>query len=805
MNGQDIGLVSGIAQETVNTAIENLVVGQVDLTSYEKTIDVDTKLNTKASKNGNIAENFSSNNITVQGNILPTTNGTQSIGSPTNRFKEIYVDEAKLSVNTLYLGDTAVMGTNQDTIVIKGDKDQSIAMKTTGVGTTKMISENGVELSTSGMNANVNVQATGSGANANLSATNQVNLISPNINIQGTSTDVKGAMTVDNLTIRGNITINGGATTIQSTTVQVEDNIIELNKGEVGYGVTSGRSGLKIDRGDADDYLIIFDETDDSLKIGTDSILQKVSTQNYVDTKDALKADKVHSHNISDVSGLQTDLDSKLTVDDLVAGSNINFTKVGNTVTINSTATGGSGGTLIDDSNISTSTTYSSNKINSNYVSKVIGKQLSTEDYTTVEKTKLDNITGINTGDETQATIKTKLGSASSTTDGYLTSTDFTTFNNKSPQIKPTNYLYVGKNGNDSTGDGSVGKPFLTVQSAINNATSGTTIFIFPATYLENLTFKAGVYLTASVKYGVYITGNHIADYSGTCIVENIVLNSGSGITLSFQGTNAQNLQLLGCSVDSTNGHAISWTNTNALSKIYSEDSITSVSASSSTAKCFYAPSTAKGSVISNRYSFKVNNPDNIALDIGGSLSFTHTGDQIIGQVLVNNSASTTFASLSNTTFTTPVLTTNSTGMTTMINTVINTTSNPTISGAGAFSYVAILYANTGVGGASSLNGGLGAIALPMSSLKLRNSSLIPSGQISAGLNSGSFEFTGSDLYFTKGTSRDKIAMVGDIPSIINKLESTNIKAGSNITITSNGNDITINSTGLSTYSEFVI
>lgn len=40
-------------------------------------------------------------------------------------------------------------------------------------------------------------------------------------------------------------------------------------------------------------------------------------------------------------------------------------------------------------------------------------------------------ISGSNTGDETTSTIKTKLGSASSSTDGYLTSADWTTFNGK--------------------------------------------------------------------------------------------------------------------------------------------------------------------------------------------------------------------------------------------------------------------------------------------------------------------------------------------------------------------------------------
>ena len=43
----------------------------------------------------------------------------------------------------------------------------------------------------------------------------------------------------------------------------------------------------------------------------------------------------------------------------------------------------------------------------------------------------LGNTSGTNSGDETTASIKTKLGAASSTKDGYLTSTDWSTFNSK--------------------------------------------------------------------------------------------------------------------------------------------------------------------------------------------------------------------------------------------------------------------------------------------------------------------------------------------------------------------------------------
>ena len=47
----------------------------------------------------------------------------------------------------------------------------------------------------------------------------------------------------------------------------------------------------------------------------------------------------------------------------------------------------------------------------------------------------MDNTTGVNSGDETITTIKSKLGAASSGVDGYLKGTDWDTFNNKQPAL----------------------------------------------------------------------------------------------------------------------------------------------------------------------------------------------------------------------------------------------------------------------------------------------------------------------------------------------------------------------------------
>lgn len=53
--------------------------------------------------------------------------------------------------------------------------------------------------------------------------------------------------------------------------------------------------------------------------------------------------------------------------------------------------------------------------------------------------TTIGNQSGTNTGDETTATIKTKLGAATTSVDGYLTSTDWNIFNNKPSDLFTTN------------------------------------------------------------------------------------------------------------------------------------------------------------------------------------------------------------------------------------------------------------------------------------------------------------------------------------------------------------------------------
>lgn len=87
--------------------------------------------------------------------------------------------------------------------------------------------------------------------------------------LRNASDDTYADLIVKDLTITGNVTQEGSSFITQAETVEVTDNTILLNKGEVGAGVTKGYAGLEVDRGTLPLYKIYFDESDDRFKAGS--------------------------------------------------------------------------------------------------------------------------------------------------------------------------------------------------------------------------------------------------------------------------------------------------------------------------------------------------------------------------------------------------------------------------------------------------------------------------------------------------------------------------------------------------------
>ena len=253
-------------------------------------------------------------------NILPKTASTYNLGSEEKPFKTIYADEARISANTLYIDGVPVLGSYSDSIIGKADQDQGIEVRTSGTGNAKVQSEANTEIIATGTGGNVNVKATGAGGNVNITSNGNINLSAQNINADGT-------FTIKDLTILNNLTVSGTTTTVNSTNLNIKDNIIELNKGETGNGVSLERAGIKIDRGELDPVYIVFDETDDSYKVGTLSSLKKIATEEFVNSEISKISTHIHT-NKTVIDKFSEDESGNLLYDNTNINSSIKYNKM---------------------------------------------------------------------------------------------------------------------------------------------------------------------------------------------------------------------------------------------------------------------------------------------------------------------------------------------------------------------------------------------------------------------------------------------------------------------------------------------
>lgn len=85
------------------------------------------------------------------------------------------------------------------------------------------------------------------------------------------------------VTVDGDLIVKGQQSIIQSQTVEVADNTLLLNKGEVGPGVTKGFAGIEIDRGTEPNFFFGFNESDDMFKIGKEGSMMDVALRETVE------------------------------------------------------------------------------------------------------------------------------------------------------------------------------------------------------------------------------------------------------------------------------------------------------------------------------------------------------------------------------------------------------------------------------------------------------------------------------------------------------------------------------------------
>jgi hypothetical protein len=313
--------------------------------------------------------------------------------------------------------------------------------------------------------------------------------------------------------------------------------------------------------------------------------------------------------------------------------------------------------------------------------------------------------------------------------------------------ISLANTLYVSKNGLD-TNSGTIAYPFLTVGAAITAASSGTTVYIYPGTYTESIVLKAGVNLVGQESRNCFISGNMTASFTGTVYLHSLDLKASSGNVLAVSGASALTLSLDDVHIDGLSGSSdtVVWTNSNASSRFNFDNGVITQAVSAS-AKVLNA--SGAGSFIFEDVSLTISdNPNNTAVALAGSISFTHVGDQVTGQVTVASTAAYNGINLKLITASVASLTTASSSVSSLTNVVHYTSASPLVTGAGLMVQGLNIYAGTGQGFATTLNGGAGASPLPGSPLQLHATTVTPTKY------DGQLEYDGTHFYITIGSTR---------------------------------------------------
>ncbi|NPV12871.1 MAG: hypothetical protein HPY57_13955 [Ignavibacteria bacterium] len=181
--------------------------------------------------------------------------------------------------------------------------------------------------------------------------------------------NIAGNKTFDNsVIISGNLFVAGTATTVYSEDLSIKDNLITINSGETGSGVTRGEAGIIVDRGALVDYVFFFDEPTDTFRVGESGNTQAVATREDIPINSGIAYWNASLYRFDTSNDLVWD-GSELFVNGTISASTIYADIVGNidwtNITNTPTTLGGYG--IVDA--YTTAQTYTKTESNNNFLS----------------------------------------------------------------------------------------------------------------------------------------------------------------------------------------------------------------------------------------------------------------------------------------------------------------------------------------------------------------------------------------------------------------------------------------------------
>jgi len=255
--------------------------------------------------------------------LVPAVDNIYSLGSPDKVWRDVYIGPG-----SLYINGTKILEDNSGTITMYADPGQNLAFGVTAGGSidfnageatidfkSDVVMLPGKTITTSGGAATV------FGGDVNLSGNNLCDIAAPT-----TGTDAVNRDYVDNkisgthvgnkefggsVTVQGDLTVQGTTTTVNSQTLSIADNIIDLNS-DVVTGTPTENAGIRVMRGDESAAQMRWNEALNYWEVYDGSVWTKValSTSDLAEGSNKYFTDERVNAIVGPIEGALQDADS---------------------------------------------------------------------------------------------------------------------------------------------------------------------------------------------------------------------------------------------------------------------------------------------------------------------------------------------------------------------------------------------------------------------------------------------------------------------------------------------------------------
>jgi hypothetical protein len=259
-------------------------------------------------------------------NLVPSLDDTYSLGSPDKVWRDVYIGPG-----SLYINGTKILEDNSGTITMYADSGQNLSFGTSGggvidlnAGSESIQVKSNFILSSGKTITTVGGAATQFGGDVEMNGNCIFNVAVPQtdgeaankgyVDSKIAADHVGNKSFLGDVDVQGNLSVQGTVTTVNSETISLADNIIDLNS-NVTSGTPTENAGFRVMRGDEAAAQIRWNETSDQWEVFDGSSYTKIalSTSDLVEGSNEYFTDaKAKSAVAADIASAVTALDNDL-------------------------------------------------------------------------------------------------------------------------------------------------------------------------------------------------------------------------------------------------------------------------------------------------------------------------------------------------------------------------------------------------------------------------------------------------------------------------------------------------------------